>query len=1221
MAVAAAVWLDVPAAAAAAGNKAKAVAGLSSRPLLSRPAVEAGAKEGMQRLSGKDVGMDFMTSVDESHEHKYLYRSGSAFGGVAIGDVDGDGRPDVFLAGAARRSALFRNTSEAGKLAFAEITDRSPGLDGGDRWEVGAAFGDVDGDGDLDLYVCHYDAPNALYINDGKGKFAEQTAAWGCGVVDASHTASFCDYDRDGDLDLFVLTNRYEDTAGYRGGEGVTVKDGRPALKPGFEKYYEVWYEDEDNWGVTTQGRENYLLRNDGGKFTDVTAAAGISGRGEGLSMLWFDYDRDGWTDLYIANDLISLDQLWRNRGDGTFVDVMGDAVPHTAWFSMGSDFGDVNNDGAMDFFVADMSATNHFKQKTTMGVMGGKILARSQATRPPQYMRNAFFLNTGTGRFLEGAFQSKIASSDWTWAVQFMDLDSDGWLDLLVTNGTVRALNDSDRSLTPEQLKVKHEWEYIKGHPPRKEKNRVYRNLGGQKFKDRSDDWGLGEETVSYAAARGDLDGDGDCDLVVMNAEEQVSVYRNDVAGGNQVLIELRGTRSNRFGIGARIELATDEMTQLREMSGTRGYLGSNELVEHFGLGTATQVKRLRVTWPSGTVQEVAGLAAGHRHQLTEPAAAAAPAPAAAAAPKPPLLARANLPFARHRETYFDDFAQQPLLPNQLSQLGGGLAWGDVDGDGDDDLYVGGAAGQEGELRINEGKGVFEPHWVEAFVQDKDCEDMGAVFFDADGDGDLDLYVASGSYEFDAGAAALRDRLYLNDGQGGLTHAPEGALPGMRHSSGPVAAADMDRDGRVDVFVGGRVVPGRYPLSPRSALLKNGGGTFTDTAGTVAGLAEAGMVAGALWSDVNNDGWPDLLLAIEWGPVKVFLNEQGRLRETTAEAGLAGRTGWWNSLAAGDVDGDGDLDYIATNVGLNTKYHASPDHPVRLFYGDFEKDGNLQLVEAEYENGVLFPIRGKSCSTRAMPHLAGKFSTFHDFAKASLAEIYTPTNLDASHQFSVNTLESGLLVNDGTGKFEFRPLPWMAQIAPCFGAAVTDLDADGHADVLLAQNFFGPQVETGRFDGGLSVVLRGDGRGGFTEVWPQASGLIVPGDAKALTVGDLNGDGRQDVLIAQNNDTPVAFFGQRAPGSGRLLKVRVTGGKTGSAAGARVTVNLAGGRRAVGEIAAGSGYLSQSMPEMYVGLGEAGVAAEIVVRWADGTETRHPGPWDGSKPALLVRP
>jgi hypothetical protein len=874
-----------------------------------------------------------------------------------------------------------------------------------------------------------------------------------------------------------------------------------------------------------------------------------------------------------------------------------------------------------MDFFVADMSATNHFKQKTTMGVMGGKILARSQATRPPQYMRNAFFINTGTGRFLEGAFQSKIASSDWTWAVQFMDLDSDGWLDLLVTNGTVRAFNDSDRALTPEQLRVKHEWEYIKGYPPRKEWNRVYRNTGGQKFKDMSQAWGLAEDTVSYAAARADLDGDGDSDLVVMEGEAPVAVYRNELKGGRQVLVELRGTRSNRFGVGARIEVTAGGRTLLREMSGSRGYLGSNELVEHFGLGEATKIDTLRVTWPSGTVQEWTALPAGQRYTLTETAAATPAVAPGAEATKPSLFAASSQPFGKHRETWFDDFARQPLLPNQLSQLGGALAWGDVDGDGDDDLYVGGGAGQEGELRLNEGKGVFEPAWVDAFVKDKDCEDMGAVFFDADGDGDLDLYVASGSYEFDIGSPSLRDRLYLNDGRGGFAHAPKGALPDLRHSSGPVAAADMDRDGRVDVFVGGRVIPGQYPLSPRSVLLKNGGGTFSDIAESVPGLAEAGMVTGALWSDANNDGWLDLLLAIEWGPVKLFLNDKGRLREATAEAGLADRTGWWNSVAAGDVDHDGDLDYVATNAGLNTKYHASPDHPVRLFYGDFEKNGNLQLVEAEYENGVLFPIRGKSCSSQAMPHLKTKFTTFQAFAKASLDEIYTPTNLDASHQFSVNTLESGLLLNDGSGVFTFRPLPWMAQLAPCFGAVVTDVDADGQSDVLLAQNFFGPQVETGRFDGGLSLLLRGDGQGGLSEVWPKESGLVVTGDAKALTVADLNADGLPDVLVAQNNDSPAAFLRQRAATAGRTLKVRVAGSKAGSAAGARVTVRLSGGRAVTSEIAAGSGYLSQSTPDVYVGLGPDGIAEEIVVRWADGTESRTKGSWDGSKPVLLARP
>ncbi len=1171
---------------------------------------------------GRSLGLDFTSIVDDTHPNRLLYLATLACGGVAIGDVDGDGRPDVFLAGGAGPNKLFRNVAPPGEIRFEDITARSPGLDGADLWAGGATLGDVDADGDLDLYLCHFDAPNALFLNDGAGHFEEQGVPWGCALTDASHSAAFCDYDRDGDLDLYVLTNRYEDEAGYRGAEALASRNGKPVIRPEFEKYYDFWYKDAEHWGVDRAGRADYLLRNDGGKFTDVTGAAGIKGRGEGNSLTWWDFDNDGWVDLYVANDFITPDCLYRNNHDGTFTDVLGDRVPHTSWFSMGADFGDVNNDGWMDLLVADMSATNHFKQKTTMGAMGGDILNRALGSKPPQFMRNAFLINTGTDRFLEGAFSSGIARSDWTWSVQCADFDSDGLLDFFVTNGTVRELMNSDRMLTPEMLAKAPEWEYVKKFPPRLEKNRLFRNAGALHFDDISDTWGFQSNTASYGAARGDLDGDGDWDLVIVDAEAQVKIARNNLRGGERMIVELRGTRSNRFGTGARIELEAGGVKQIREVQPTRGYLSGNEPVEHFGLGKEKRAARLRVTWPSGTVQEFHDLDAGFRYRITESLTGereqAAPAEAL------PLFVPIDLSLPKHREIPFDDFARQPLLPNKLSQLGGALAWGDVDGDGDDDLFLGGAAGQPGELRLNEGGGVFEAQWIDAFAEDKAREDMGAVFFDSDGDGDLDLYVASGSYEFERDAAELADRLYLNDGSGGYTRAEAGTLPDIRESSGPVAAADFDRDGDLDLFVGGRVVPGQYPLSPRSVLLRNEKGAFADTADRLSGFADQGMVTGALWSDANGDGWIDLLVTLEWGPVRLWLNEGGSLRDATDDAGLGDRLGWWNGVAAGDVDGDGDLDYVITNFGHNTKYHTDAKHPLQLFYGDFRKDGDLQLIEAEYEGGTLFPVRGRSCSTRAIPNLAEKFNTYRDFASASLSEIYTPELLGKSHHFSINTLETGILVNDGSGKFSFKALPPLAQIAPCFGVVVSDLDGDGKADILLAQNFHSPQSETAPFDGGLGLLMRGDGKGAFTEIWPKQSGILVPGDAKALTVADLNGDARPDLVFGRNDDAPLAFLATPA-GLEHFLTLRLIGPRGNpSAIGARVTVTRGDADcevREVREVAAGSGYLSQSGGLLSFGLGDEEKVREVLVRWPDGSSAHYGDPWKNGDNAKIVHP
>ncbi|MGI9244024.1 MAG: FG-GAP-like repeat-containing protein, partial [Verrucomicrobiales bacterium] len=1132
--------------------------------------------------------------------HALLYRSGMACSGVVIGDVDGDGRPDVFLAGGAGENALFRNIGKPGEIKFEDITEKSQGLDGGTLWASGAAFGDVDGDGDLDLYVCHYDAANALYLNSGDGVFTDVTDAWACGLVDCSHSASFCDYDQDGDLDLYVLTNRYEDPAGFRGGEGVTMEDGRPALKPGYEKYYKVWFESEDRWGVNAYGREDYLLRNEGGKFVDATAAAGISGRGEGNSATWWDFDNDGWVDLHVGNDFISVDRLYRNNRDGTFKNVMPDVVPHTTWFSMGADFGDFNLDGEMDLFIADMSATTHFKQKTTMGVMGGDILRRSLESEPPQFMRNALLINTGTGQFLEGAFSSGLASSDWTWAVQCADYDCDGLIDFFMSNGTVRALNDSDLAITTEQMKEAPEWHWIKDYPPRSEPNRAYRNRGDLQFEDVTDTWGFGQPTVTYATARGDLDGDGDLDLIMVDGESQVKVVRNDLAGGARLAVRLRAGEGNRFGVGARVEVEAGGVTQQRQMHSNRGYMSGNELIAHFGLGTEKKADRMRITWPSGEVQEFSGLEAGYLYTITK-SVEKSPATAPGDQVKP-MFEPVAASLMKHREKRFDDFSKQPLLPNKLSQLGACIAWGDVDGDGDDDLFLGGAAGQAAELRLNKGQGEFELQWVEALRDDKASEDMGAVFFDADGDGDLDLYVASGSYEFDRGAAALADRLYLNnDGE-----FERGSLPDIRESSGPVAAVDFDRDGDTDLFVGGRVIPGQYPLSPKSVLLINDGGKFS-----AGDFALEGMVTSALWSDVDNDAWPDLLVTTEWGPVRLWKNDEGKLVEATKAAGLATRTGWWNSIAAGDVDADGDMDYVVTNFGHNTKYHASDEHPVKLFYGDFRKDGNLQIIEAEYEDGILYPIRGKSCSTRAIPGLADKFGSFKDFAIATLPEIYTEAELEKSDLFSINTLSSGVLINDGSGHFGFRELPYLSQIAPGFGVEVADVDGDARADILLAQNFHGPQAETAPFDGGLGVLLKGDGKGGFEEIWPKQSGIEIRGDAVALTLSDWNDDAYPDILVSRNNDTPIVLGGN----SGRFAKVRLAGPSTG----ARVEITLSNGVRQTFELASGSGYLSQRGGTIFVGLGDSAEITKISSRWPDGSRSSQTGKW-GAGEKIVIR-
>ncbi|RIK74872.1 MAG: RNA-binding protein [Planctomycetota bacterium] len=1195
-------------------------AGISATPLLV-PGKNGPAIQGSQlftRLTPDKTGIDFINPIDTSHPMKFLYSSSMACGGVAIGDVNGDGRPDIFLTSGPKPNRLYL---QSGDWKFEDVTERA-GVGGGEAWGVGAAIVDVDGDGDLDIYVCNYRSPNQLYVNDGKGTFVDRAKDFGLDINDASHTPAFCDYDADGDLDLYLLTNRMYRREGEPkltdafvtdvAGRFVRDSDGRPVVRDAFKPYYDAVQAGENTYNLDAVGRPDYLLRNDGkSAFTDVTRDAGIAGRGHGLSATWWDYDQDGWTDLYVGNDFDEPDSLYRNRGDGTFVEVIKQTVSHTSWFSMGADFGDLNNDGHADFLIADMAGTSHYKQKTAMGSMGDKYWFMQHAD-PPQLMRNMLYLGTGSSRFMEAANLAGLAKSDWTWAVKLCDLDNDGRLDVYITNGMTRNFNEKDDPIALQKRPGATQWDRYEHLPPMKERNLAYRNLGDLKFQDVAQDWGLDHLGMSFAAAHADLDRDGDLDLIVANVDEPVGMWRNDSATGHRVLLKFAGARGNTQGLGTKVRLRSKSDEQIGELALARGYMSANEAVLHFGLGEDDRIERLEVAWPSGHKQTFDDLAVDRLYTIAEPAGDPPPRNSPQAAPT--LFAEAQaLSELVHEEQPYDDFAREPLLPNKLSQLGPGMAWGDVDGDGDDDLFVGGAAGKPGRLAINYGNGQFRATSTQAtddadgapWLADRDCEDMAPLFFDADGDGDLDLYVASGGVECDPQSEVLRDRLYLNDGKGRFARAPDGTLPDLRDSGGVVCAADWDRDGDLDLFVGGRVIPGKYPLPARSRLLRNDGGKFIDATDDVAkSLAESGLVTAAVWSDADGDGWLDLLVAHEWGPVKLFQNDRGQqLVDRTQEAGLADYSGWFNGLAARDLDNDGDIDYVATNFGLNTKYHASREKPALLYYGDFENNGKMHLVEAEYEGKTLFPVRGRGCSSASMPFIKEKFGNYHEFAVASLQDIYTPDCLEKAHRFAATALESAVLINEG-GRFKWSALPRLAQTSPSFGLAITEVDGDAKPDIYLAQNFFHPQIETGRMGGGLSMLLRGRGDGEFDPVLAAQSGLVAPGDSKSLTTADVNGDGLLDFVVGVN-DGPVQVFERRPLASNRIVAVRLSGiGANPTAVGARVAVHVDDGSRQTAEIQAGSGYLSQSSATLAFGAPQGRRVAKVDVAWPDGSRS-----------------
>ena len=971
------------------------------------------SKGGMSYENVTQCGIDFTNFLSRNITNKFL-ETGS---GIALGDYDNDGLVDIYFTGSDVANRLYKNL---GNFQFEDVTETA-GVDGRINGHLircsSASFADIDNDGDLDLYLCNMTAPNVLFINQNDGTFDEQTKLRGAGYSGASKQASFCDYDRDGDLDFYLLT--YQDDDLVKGKSYFQTIDGQDRVVPGSEDDVEVL-----RGHRILAGESDFIFQNQGdGTFVKLKEEVGIKGHDFGLGCIWFDYNNDGWQDIYVGSDFKQPDRLYKNNQDGTFTDVLPQVASRTTWFSMGMDSGDLNNDGLLDLFVADMASQNHYDQKVNMGSMGDAAWFLKSG-EPRQFMKNCVFINAGTNRFLETATMTGMAKSSWTWSVRLVDMNNDGRQDVFITNGHARDSMNSD--IVAKLKKIRAEGipndprsnEIHRSIPIRKDTNLAFANLGGLEFQPTEKEWGLNHHGVSHAAGFADLDLDGDLDCIVNNYYEPALTYRNQSPDGARLLVELRCRDNNFFGIGSKVEVWQNKSYQRRDLIPSRGYLSSDPMVLHFGFSNSQIIERMKITWPDGTSTELSNIEPNHFYRVIEPELRVKEFPKPSSTLFVDQTQQAMFDF-QHQESDFDDFAKEPLLPFQLSRLGGSIANGDINGDGLVDVYCGGAAGQSGKLFVNRGDTyeLLAGPWENA-VQ---SEDMGALFFDADGDGKTDLYVASGGNEFAIDSPNYKDRLYRNMGDLEFTDISDTALPNIFASSSSVASVDFDRDGDLDLFVGSRSVPGKYPLTPESHLLINDAGVFRVASAEISGgVEEVGLVNSAIWSDYDSDGWPDLLVAIEWGPISVFKNNEGKLVNVTDSVGLSEQLGWWHGIAAGDLDADGDIDYVVTNQGLNTKYHASVEHPHRLYYDDFDQSGSLDLVEAEFEGDVEYPVRGRSCSSRCMPFVAEKFKTFHDYSLASISDIYQ-TDKEERPFREVNRLESSIIWNEGITDFEWN--------------------------------------------------------------------------------------------------------------------------------------------------------------------------------------------------------
>ncbi len=1075
-------------------------------------------------LPSSTTGIDFRNDLEEdvSDETKNILSFDYFFNGagVAVGDINNDGLQDVFFAGNEVPNKLYLNK---GNMQFEDISEKAK-INVGKKWANGVTMVDINGDSHLDIYVSQGGSPNTpwtdksnlMYINNGNGTFTENGKSMGLDDDNISTHAAFFDYDKDGDLDCFVLNeSKYTSVV------------------------HAVVLEELKNKNNLIRA-SSHLYRNDNGKFKRVTEEAGMLEWNFGLGLAISDINEDGWPDVYVANDYSVPDYMYINNGDGTFTDQIKDKTKQISFFSMGIDIADINNDGYQEIAVVDMAADDHIRSKTLMTSMDIPTFWYYINTRNfhYQYMFNAMQFNNGNGTYSNIANLSGVAKTDWSWASLLADFDNDGYKDYFVSNGYRRYARDNDFRMAMEKsrkanggsIPFNERQKFYDMMPTIKLPNRMYRNDGDLHFVPTEKEWGTDQPSFSNGAAYADLDNDGDLDLIVNNVAMEAFVYQNnanELSNNHYLRVKLKGETTKTPVTNSLVKIYYDGKVQVQEMMNSRGYQSAMEDILHFGLGKDTKVDKIEVKWPDGKVQTMDNVNAGQVVTIvqspTRTVANNSPLPSKTYLTKKEAIAL-GVEFV-HTENEYDDFAKEILLPQKQSTHGPHISTADVNGDGLDDFYVGGAAGQNGLLYMQQSDGTFafDPE-NQAWALDKACEDIGSLFYDADNDGDFDLYVVSGGGgEFAPDAEELTDRLYINMGAGKFQKVKQG-LPAMPASGSKVKAADFDGDGDLDLFVGGRAVPGKYPYASRSYLLSFGNFKYTDvTAELAPDLMNPGLITDFVWTDFNNDKQMDLITVGEWMSPNFYKNEGGKFTNVTEQMGTEKLKGWWYSIAAADVDNDGDQDLICGNLGTNSKFSASQKKPFYVFSTDFDQNGTCDIVLSKEYKGKLVPTRGRQCSSEQMPFIKEKFETYNDFANAGLEDILGKDKIKNSLSLEVTDFESKVLINNGNGTYTAKALPTYAQVGPINGIIVKDVNKDGNQDLITAGNMYNAEVETPRYDAGTGLVMLGDGKGNFDALKPAESGFYTQDNVKDIALLKQK-DGKSLIAVTVNNG-PLQFF------------------------------------------------------------------------------------------------